>query len=182
MCAFSFVLQSGVAPNDAIVAKEMPPLEESETFMEPAIRHNALHSCNNFLICARIPFRLRLCVDDLVKDRKGKTYEVAALFSRSQQCRKGQFLLWGTWVYLGGKPLSGADYLVVASSHPGNRMEDYRNHWSIECLFQVLKGRGFHLEETCVIELDRLCRLFGFTDSCLPFVCLYWSFSVSKGL
>lgn len=127
---------------------------------------------------ARIPFRLRLRVDDLVKDRKGKIYEVAALFSRSQQCRKGQFLLWGTWVYLGGKPLSGADYLVVASSHPGNLMEDYRNRWSIECLFQALKGRGFHLEETRVIEPDRLCRLFGLlTLAYLLCVCIGHSLS-----
>jgi hypothetical protein len=110
---------------------------------------------------ARIPFRLRLRVDDLVRDRKGKTYEVAALFRRSQQCRKGQFLLWGTWVYLGGKPLSGGDHLVVASSDPGNLLEDYRNRWSIECLFQALKGRGFHLEETRIVEPDRISRLFG---------------------
>jgi SRSO17 transposase len=35
MCAFSFVLQSVVAPNDAIVANEIPLLEESETLVEP---------------------------------------------------------------------------------------------------------------------------------------------------
>jgi Transposase DDE domain len=110
---------------------------------------------------ARVPFRLRLRMDDLVRDRKGKTYEVATLFSRSVKCRKGQFLLWGTWVYLGGKPLSHGDYLVIASSDVGNLLEDYRNRWSIECLFQALKGRGFHLEETRVVEPDRLSRLFG---------------------
>ena len=43
----------------------------------------------------------------------------------------------------------------------GNLLEDYRRRWSIECLFQALKGRGFHLEETRVIEPNRLCRLFG---------------------
>ena len=114
-----------------------------------------------WLKCARIPFRLRLRVNDLVRDRKGKTYEVAALFARTERCRKGQFLLWGTWVYLGGKPLSGGDYLIVASSEGGNLLEDYRNRWSIECLFQALKGRGFHLEETRVVEPDRISRLFG---------------------
>ena len=31
MCAFCFVLQSGVAPNEAIVPNELAPLEESET-------------------------------------------------------------------------------------------------------------------------------------------------------
>ena len=108
-----------------------------------------------------IAFRLRLRVSDLVKDRKGRVFEVAVLFCRSMPCRKGQFLLWGTWVYLGGKPLGRGDYLIVASSHRGNLLEDYRNRWSIECLFQALKGRGFHLEETRVLEPDRLCRLFG---------------------
>lgn len=109
----------------------------------------------------RVAFRLRLRVSDLVKDRKGRVFEVAALFCRTQQCRKGQFLLWGTWLYLGGKPLGRGDYLIVASSQWGNLLEDYRNRWSIECLFQALKGRGFHLEETRVLEPDRLCRLFG---------------------
>lgn len=38
---------------------------------------------------------------------------------------------------------------------------DYRRRRSIECLFQTVKGRGFHLEQTGVIEPYRLCRLFG---------------------
>ena len=108
-----------------------------------------------------VAFRLRLRLSDLVRDRKGRVFEVAALFSRTLPCRKGQFLLWGTWLYLGGKPLGRGDFLIVASSHPGNLLEDYRTRWSIECLFQALKGRGFHLEETRVVEPDRLCRLFG---------------------
>jgi len=109
----------------------------------------------------RILFRLRLRVSDLVKDRKGRTYEVATLFSRCRNCYKGQYILWGTWVYLGGKPLLGGDFLIIASSQAGNLLEDYRRRWSIECLFQALKGRGFQLEETRVVEPDRLSRLFG---------------------
>lgn len=108
-----------------------------------------------------LPFRLRLRVTDRVRDQRGRLYEVAYLFSRSAPCRKGKFLLWGTWLYLGGKPLTGGDYLIIASSHRGNLLEDYRRRWSIECLFQALKGRGFQLEQTRVILPDRLCRLLG---------------------
>lgn len=108
-----------------------------------------------------LPFRLRLRVCDLVKDQRGRLYEVSCLFSRSMPCRKGKFLLWGTWVYLGGKPLKTGDFLIIASSHRGNLLEDYRNRRSIECLFQALKGRGFHFEQTRVILPDRLCRLLG---------------------
>lgn len=108
-----------------------------------------------------LPFRLRLRVSDLVADHRGRLYEVSSLFSRSMKCRKGKWLLWGTWVYLGGKPLKTGDYLLLASSHRGNLLEDYRRRWSIECLFQALKGRGLDLETTRVILPDRLCRLLG---------------------
>lgn len=112
-----------------------------------------LHDCH-------LPFRLRLRVSDRVRDHRGRVYEVSYLFSRSMQCRKGKWLLWGTWVYLGGKPLN-KDWLIVASSHRDNLLEDYKRRWSIECLFQALKGRGFDLESTRVILPDRLCRLLG---------------------
>jgi hypothetical protein len=114
-----------------------------------------------WLKAREIRFQLRLRQTDLVKDRRGQVFEVAALFSRTQQCRKGQFLLWGSWVYLGGKPLKGGDFLIIASSHAGNLLEDYRHRWKIECLFQALKQRGFQLEETRVTSPARLCRLFG---------------------
>lgn len=69
--------------------------------------------------------------------------------------------MWGSHVYLGGKPLPGGDWLIIASSAAGPLLEDYRNRWKIECLFQALKGRGFHLEETRVCLPHRLSALIG---------------------
>jgi Transposase DDE domain len=127
----------------------------------------------------KISYRLRLRQTDQVTDRRGRVFKVADLFTRSHKCRKGQFLLWGTLVYLGGKPHFDGDFLIIASSQAGNLMEDYRNRWSIECLFQALKGRGFHLEETRVVEPVRLCRLFGLL-SLAYVVCVHLGQSVAE--
>jgi hypothetical protein len=116
-----------------------------------------------FLIKEQIPFRLRLRKDDLVTDPDGCVWEVAALFARRQSpCRKKPYLLWGSFVYLGGKRLTGADnFLVVASNEAGSLLEDYRRRWKIECLFQGLKERGFDLEGTRVTQGHRLSALLG---------------------
>ena len=114
-----------------------------------------------WLLSCKIPFRIRLRNDDLVTDQNGTVYEVACLFKRSNQCRKPRFLLWGSWVYLGGKPLGNGKWLVIASDAPGNLLEDYRRRWKIECLFQALKERGFQLEDTRLTLPSRLCALMG---------------------
>lgn len=108
-----------------------------------------------------VPFRLRLRCADIVTDQRGQAFEVAALFVRTISCRTQRFDLWGTPVYLGGKPLPTGDWLVIASSAAGPLLEDYRNRWKIECLFQALKKRGFHLEETRVCQPRRLSALIG---------------------
>jgi len=100
-----------------------------------------------------VPFRIRLRSSDHVTDSSGKTREVWQLFragkaSRGSSCLAGRFDLWGSEVRLGGKRLESGDYLIIASNECGNLLLDYRNRWSIECLFQALKGRGFELEQT----------------------------------
>jgi hypothetical protein len=113
-----------------------------------------------------VPFRIRLRCSDRVADSSGRACEVWRLFgatraSRGVSCLGGRFDLWGSEVFLGGRRLESGDYLIVASNERGNLLEDYRNRWSIECLFQALKGRGFQLEQTRVTDPDRLGRLFG---------------------
>ncbi len=109
----------------------------------------------------QIPFRIRLRRDDLVQTPRGEIKECKTLFRRTNPCKVGVFLLWGVPVYLGGKPLEGEEMLIIASSHPGNLLLDYRNRWKIECLFQALKGRGFDLECTRISQTHRLCLLLG---------------------
>lgn len=110
---------------------------------------------------AGVPFRLRLRCCDVVTDSRGHAFETAALFPRTIACRAHRFDLWGTPVYLGGKPLPTGDWLVIASSAAGPLLEDYRHRWKIECLFQALKGRGFRLEETRICQPRRLSALIG---------------------
>ena len=71
-------------------------------------------------------------------------------------------LLWGRWVYGGGRHLHGAEYLIVISNARGDLLADYRRCWKIETLLQAMKGRGFELE-SCPLEQERrLSGWFGF--------------------
>jgi hypothetical protein len=108
-----------------------------------------------------ILFRFRLKKDTLVLDERGKAWEVSELFKRTNRCKAGVFLLWEVPVYLGGKPLGKGEYLIIASSEAGDLLEDYRRRWEIECLFQALKGRGFDLECTRIVQPHRLSALLG---------------------
>jgi hypothetical protein len=39
--------------------------------------------------------------------------------------------------------------------------ELYRKRWGIEAMFQMLKGRGYNLEESHLVHLDRMKKLVG---------------------
>ena len=43
----------------------------------------------------------------------------------------------------------------------GEILLEYKRRWSIETLFQNLKGRGFEVEETHLTEAARIDKLFG---------------------
>ena len=68
----------------------------------------------------------------------------------------------GLSVYVGGKHLHGTEYLIVISNQPGDLLSEYRRRWSIETLFQALKGRGIDLESCRLSLTHRLSGWFGF--------------------
>ncbi|MDP0562331.1 MAG: transposase [Candidatus Endonucleobacter sp. (ex Gigantidas childressi)] len=51
--------------------------------------------------------------------------------------------------------------IVVATKKPGSIIDDYSKRWSIETMFGNLKSRGFNLESTNMINLDRMDKLMG---------------------
>jgi hypothetical protein len=114
-----------------------------------------------FLHERRISFRIRIRKDDIVLDQENRQWEAYKLFRRTNPCKRQMFWLWEVPVYLGGKPLSGEEWLLVASNEPGDLLLDYRQRWKIECLFQSLKGRGFGLEATRIVDSRRLGNLLG---------------------
>jgi hypothetical protein len=114
-----------------------------------------------FLHEQRISFRIRIRKDDIVLDQENRQWEACQLFRRTNRCKRQIFWLWEVPVYLGGKPLQGEEWLFVASNEPGDLLLDYRQRWKIECLFQSLKGRGFNLEATRIVDSRRLGNLLG---------------------
>jgi len=59
-------------------------------------------------------------------------------------------------LHIGGKRLPNKDYLIIISNaNPQEALEDYKQRWSIEKLFNKLKTRGFNLEDT---QMTALCK------------------------
>jgi len=73
---------------------------------------------------------------------------------------------------IGGKRLPDGDYLILISSKkPESALDDYKQRWSIEKLFNKLKTRGFNLESTHMVSLEKLGKLIGIIS-----IAYYWSF------
>lgn len=77
--------------------------------------------------------------------------------------------LWGLRVFVGGKRLRAgrSEYLIVISNQAGDLLEDYRQRWKIETLFQAFKGRGFDVESTRLVEPVRWLSFWGFLSLAL---------------
>jgi hypothetical protein len=125
----------------------------------------------------QLGFRLRIRRDNLLEYLGGDKISSHLLLCYKTKCRKRPLLLWGVPVFVGGGPLKGGDHLCIVSNVYGDICADYRQRWSIECLFQSLKGRGFQLEATHLCEYERLSRLFGLIS--LAFV---WSYRMGEWL
>jgi len=75
-------------------------------------------------------------------------------------------------LYIGAKRLPDKDYLIIISNaNPYEALEDYKQRWSIEKLFNKLKTRGFNLENTQMKALYKLEKLIGLVS-----IAYIWSF------
>jgi hypothetical protein len=137
-----------------------------------------------WLLEQQVPFRIRIKAGAKLRTEEGSEKRGSEWFAnRACPCRKQPMLLWGQRVYVGGKRLrrnrSGNrdEFLVVASSQAGNLLEDYRQRWKIETLFQAFKGRGFEMESARLTDSIRLSRWFGFLS-----LALVWCLRVGEFL
>lgn len=63
-------------------------------------------------------------------------------------------------VFLSGMRLDSGEWLILASNRRfQNPLEIYALRWEIEHLFQCLKGRGFHLEDTRLTRYFRIKKV-----------------------
>src|SRR5215217_2932107 len=117
-----------------------------------------------WLIANHISFRIRVRENTRIANGRGKLVAARRLF-RSQALNQPLMFekarkIWGLELFVSGMRLASGEYLiVVAGQYAPTAIEDYAKRWEIETLFGCLKSRGFRLEETHVIEPERLKKL-----------------------
>lgn len=81
------------------------------------------------------------------------------LLIHQQRILRKPRLVYGHHLYLSVIRLSD-EFVIVASNEKGRgALEAYKKRWGIEVLFAALKTRGFELEETHLIHLERIEKL-----------------------
>jgi hypothetical protein len=116
-----------------------------------------------WLMKEKIPFRIRIKAGEYLLHPDGREQRAGEWFARRAcRCKPQPMELWGLSVYVGGKHLRDKAYLIVISNEAGDLLADYRQRWSIETLFQAMKGRGFDLESCRLSQGRRLSGWFGF--------------------
>lgn len=112
----------------------------------------------------RIPYLIRMKENQLLTDHPGHARPVRALFAdlnagKSRVLRKRR-RVGQQWVWLSGMKLESGEWLILAGNQRfPQALEVYGLRWEIENLFQCLKGRGFHLEETRLIHYFRIKKV-----------------------
>jgi hypothetical protein len=80
------------------------------------------------------------------------------------------------WVYLSGVKTIGRDggieFVIIATySFDPLTLTKYKDRWQIETMFKALKTSGFNLEDTHLIDLNRISKLL-----CLLCIAFVWAY------
>lgn len=117
-----------------------------------------------WLIDQQIDFRIRIRENTQVANGRGMLVAGRRLF-RCLAVNEPLSLdkprhVWGLELWVSGMRLANGEYLIVVSwKKSPQAISEYAKRWEIETLFGCLKSRGFRLEETHVIEPERLKKL-----------------------
>lgn len=112
----------------------------------------------------RIPYLIRIKENQVLTDRRGRLRPVRALFADLEaghtRVLKSTRRIGTQWVWLSGMKLDSGELLILAGNQRFPQPLDvYGRRWEIEHLFQCLKGRGFHLEETRLTHYFRIKKV-----------------------
>jgi hypothetical protein len=118
-----------------------------------------------YLIERGIPFRVRIPNNTQTHNRhRNARLPVTRLFSvkiGETMVLNRRRRLWGHRLCLAATRSPAGEHVIIATAHaPHSALEDYRKRWEIECLFAAMKRRGFNLEDTHLVEPERISRLF----------------------
>lgn len=111
-----------------------------------------------------IPYLIRMRENQLMTDNQGHERPVRTLFEnlkigKSRSFRKTR-RVGQQWVWLSGMKLESGELLILAGNQKiPKSLAVYGLRWEIENLFQCLKGRGFHMEETRLTHYFRIKKV-----------------------
>lgn len=117
-----------------------------------------------WLLKMKIDFRIRVKENTQVTNAKGELVAAMNLF-RHLPVNQALGLttprqMWGLQIFLSGMRLESGQYLlVVTPQFAEEAIPEYGARWEIETLFGCLKSRGFNLEETHLIEAEKVKKL-----------------------
>ncbi|MCK5354418.1 MAG: IS4 family transposase [Methyloprofundus sp.] len=117
-----------------------------------------------WLTSESIPFLMRVKENQKVLNSKGQAMAIRKLFSdlkvgKSRILRVNRKVS-DQSVWLSALRLESKELLIVAGNQRfSSPFEVYGFRWEIECLFQCLKGRGFHMEETRLTRYFRIKKV-----------------------
>jgi len=126
-------------------------------------------------------FRIRIRETELLGDGKHQL-STRIVFSHLQIGQKSLLkrkrILWGHQVYIGALRLEDNSLLTIIAPHYCHTIiDDYAQRWGIETLFGIFKSRGFNLEDTHLLDSERLSRLFA-----LLTIALCWAYRTGEWL
>jgi hypothetical protein len=113
-----------------------------------------------------IPFHQRLKGNTLIPKAWNRRRRADALFGSLTPGQSfhlpGRRPVWGGFVHLSALRLADSEWLIIASFNApqAQAIDAYADRWQIETLFGCLKSRGFNLEDTHLVDPERLGRLF----------------------
>lgn len=109
--------------------------------------------------------QIRIKSNTVTTNSRGLAIDIDALFydlkPGEQRIITDKRKIWKHDLYLAALRLSDGDLLIVATNErPENAIKIYGLRWEIETLFGCLKGRGFHFEDTHIIDRERIKKIF----------------------
>jgi len=116
-----------------------------------------------FLIANKIPFTIRIKQNSYLKTREGSTIPAGMLrkYLGRKKIVNYPIILWGLALYVSveRRRCAKEQMIVVSNVEFENPLALYRRRWEIETLFGCLKGRGFRMEDTHMVDADKIEKL-----------------------
>jgi hypothetical protein len=116
-----------------------------------------------FLIASKLPFCVRIKQNSHLKTKEGGIVPAGMLrkYLERKKVVNYPITLWGHSLYVSVERRRGAkeQMIVVSNVEFENPLALYRRRWEIETLFGCLKSRGFRMEDTHMVDADKIERL-----------------------